>query len=406
LLSRKWCPPRTPPLIYKPDAPLLAAAFGPGNDPIAVSDDGNLLRWKRDSSSPSESKSLIAATRIKSAAFSSDGRLLLFTPSAKGGDVELWKWNGSDFAYDQALDLTNRIGFAPMIRQALWSSDRRVLIVISGRFDKPVFDVFQLEDGIYVAVSPMPFPKAVAANFDRSGRALATVDESGDVQLWDATSTLSMSERIPVTVAPEVRVSGIEFVPGTNYLVATGFRGGYWLDTKSRKQGSLEQPLTQDLFMRFAFAPKANEVRFAVGLSSRIVFVRAQAGALDLNKEIKSPVYEPIAIRGISGTPVFSQDGSELLTLSGAVWNAWDTLRIWDVSGPKVPDEMVAFDRLDPVPPWLADLAITVTGFCSADPDEEEPLTLERIRAKTSPHDIRGQYEYVWRRFFGELPSK
>ena len=92
LLARKWCPPRTPPLVYKPDAPLLAAAFGPGNDPIAVADDGKLLRWKRDSSHPSESKSLTNATRISSAAFSLMGnfsvlygrpvRLVLLVPGS------------------------------------------------------------------------------------------------------------------------------------------------------------------------------------------------------------------------------------------------------------------------------------------------------------------------------------
>ena len=226
LLSRKWCPPRTPPLVYKPDSPLLAAAFGPGNDPIAVSDDGKLLCWKRDSSNPSEPRSLTNATRISSAAFSSDGKLLLFTPSAKGGDAELWVLKGDDFAYDQSLDLSNKNGTTPTIRQALWSSDHRVLIVISGRFDKPVFDVFQLKDGIYVAVSPNPFPNAVAANFDRSGRVLATVDQSGDVQVWNVTNTLNSSDRIRVTVAPETRVSSIAFVPGTTCLVATGFRGG------------------------------------------------------------------------------------------------------------------------------------------------------------------------------------
>ncbi len=72
---------------------------------------------------------------------------------------------GDDFAYDQSLDLCKN-GITPIIRQALWSSDHRLLIVISGRFDKPVFDVFELKNGTYTAVSPNPFSNAVAASFD------------------------------------------------------------------------------------------------------------------------------------------------------------------------------------------------------------------------------------------------
>ena len=92
--------------------------------------------------------------------------------------------------------------------------------------------------------------------------------------------------------------------------------------------------------------------------------------------------------------------------ISGAVWNAWDTLRIWDVTGPKVSEVMVGFDELDHVPSWLADLAIAVTGVALSDDEEEAPLTLERIRANTRLRKIRGQYAYLWRRFFGELPSE
>ena len=156
--------------------------------------------------------------------------------------------------------------------------------------------------------------------------------------------------------------------------------------------------------MKFAFAPQSPEVRFAVGLNGRIVFASTKAGALDLSEAITSTDYEPIAIRGLSGIPVFSQDGSELLTLSGAVWNAWDTLRIWDVSGPKVSEATVGFEKLDHVPAWLAHLAIAVTGVPLSDDEEEVSPTLERIRANTPLQDIRGQYVYVWRRFFGELP--
>ena len=112
-------------------------------------------------------------------------------------------------------------------------------------------------------------------------------------------------------------------------------------------------------------------------------------------------------IRGLAAVPVFNRDGTKLLTLSGNAWNAWDTVRIWDVSGPKVPDKKVnpdEFDRVE-VPVWLGDLAMVVSGFCSTESDEEEPLTLDQIHQRTPPHDIKGPYAYLWHRVFGELAS-
>ena len=83
---------------------------------------------------------------------------------------------------------------------------------------------------------------------------------------------------------------------------------------------------------------------------------------------------------------------TKLLTLSGNAWNAWDTVRTWDVSGPRVPDENLNFDEFDhvDVPAWLGELATVVTGFCSAESDEEEPITLEQIQAKTHRQDVQG----------------
>jgi hypothetical protein len=57
------------------------------------------------------------------------------------------------------------------------------------------------------------------------------------------------------------------------------------------------------------------------------------------------------------------------------------------------------------VPAWLGELATVVTGFCAAESDEEESLTLDQIRTKTHRHEIEGPYAYVWLRVFGELPS-
>ncbi len=408
LLGGKWCPPLTPPLVYKPDAPLFAATFGPNGDPIAVAQNGELLRWDPEKPAAQFWKSL-ATTPLTSASFSFDGQWLILTPSSKGGDAELWRLNGGDYIYEQSLDLTNRAGTVTTIRQQLWSPDSRVLIVISGRFDQSALDVFEHQDGKYVPVVPNPFPEVVAANFDRADGVLAAADRSGSVQLWD-TSKMPFVPKGPPIRAAETRPAAIEFVPGTKSLVVTvfgaGSSGSYCLDTVSLRQKPLKSPQQQDVFMRFAFAPQSAEVRFAVALNGRIVFVSEDARTLDISKAIGSPAFEPMPIRGLAALPVFNRDGTKLLTLSGNAWNAWDTVRIWDVSGPKVPDRNLNFDEFDrvEVPVWFGDLAMAVTGFCSPDSDEQEPLTLEQIRVKTQGHDIKEPYAYLWRRVFGELP--
>ena len=411
LLCGKWCPPLTPPLVYKPDAPLLAATFGPNDEPIAVARSGELLRWSTKKPVAEVWKSL-PTTEPNSASFSSDGRWLLFTPSSKDGDAELWTRNGDDYIYHQSLDLTNKSAAVTTIRQQVWSPDSRVLVVISGRLDQSAVDVFELKDGKYVPIDPNPFPEAVVANFNQSGGLLAAADRNGNVQLWDTSRTPFAPKGVLMKPPAEMRPLAIEFIPGTSSLVATALgagshSGSYWLDTASLEQKPLRPPLQQDLFMRFAFAQRSGEVRFAVTLNSRIVLVSADAKALDINEAIRSTKFEPMPVRGLSAVPVFNKDGTKLLTLSGNAWNSWDTVRTWDVSGPKVPDSDLnfeEFDRVD-VPAWLGELATVVTGFCSPESDEEEPLTLEQIRTKTHRHEIHGPYVYLWLRVFGELPS-
>jgi WD40 repeat protein/energy-coupling factor transporter ATP-binding protein EcfA2 len=414
--KKRWCPPMTPPLVYKPSDPLLAATFSPNDEPIAVARSGELVRWTPNRSAAgvkflAEVWKSLATTQLASASFSSDGRWLLFTPDSEGADAQLWQRIGDNYRYHQSLPLTKNAGTVTTIRQLAWSGDARSLVVISGRPDQSNADVFQLQDGKYLPVVPNPFREAVAASFNQSDGTLATADRDGGVHLWDTSQTPFVCRRS--IKAGAVRPAAIEFVPGTESLVATvfgaGSSGGYWLDTNIVSPGpkTLKRPQPQDVFMKFAFAPRSGKVRFAVTLNSRIVFISADARTLDIGEELHQPKFEPMPIRGLAAVPVFNRDGTKLLTLSGNAWNAWDTVRIWDVRGPKAPDKNVnpdEFDRVE-VPVWLGDLAMVVSGFCSAESDEEEPLTLEQIHQGTHPHDIKGPHAYLWHRVIGELPS-
>ena len=73
---------------------------------------------------------------------------------------------------------------------------------------------------------------------------------------------------------------------------------------------------------------------------------------------------EPVVFRGSIGIPQFSSDGQRLLILSGATWNAFDSIRLIDLS-PLYRQRETALENFEekPAPPWLADIASAVSAF-------------------------------------------
>jgi len=103
-----------------------------------------------------------------------------------------------------------------------------------------------------------------------------------------------------------------------------------------------------------------------------------------------------VIFRGPIGIPQFSSDGQRLLILSG-MWNAFDTMRLFDVSQLYRPQE-AAPEKFEekPAPPWLGDIAGVASG------GDGSLLTLETVRQKYPASKAGDPYEAVWKRFFPE----
>ena len=100
----------------------------------------------------------------------------------------------------------------------------------------------------------------------------------------------------------------------------------------------------------------------------------------------------------------FSADGKTIVTLSGAFWNAMDTVRAWDVSlsRPVVDASKLRVLKKSP-PPWLADLADAVAGMKVATEDDETSApTLSELRKKYAGSSVPEEYKAVWNRFLAD----
>jgi hypothetical protein len=108
-----------------------------------------------------------------------------------------------------------------------------------------------------------------------------------------------------------------------------------------------------------------------------------------------------VVFRGSIGIAQFNSDGQRLLILSGGIWNVFDSMRLIDVS-PLYRSQEAAPEKFEqkPVPPWLADIASTVSAF---DPSGDGSLlTLKDVRERYPQSKAGDAYEAVWKRFFPE----
>ena len=113
---------------------------------------------------------------------------------------------------------------------------------------------------------------------------------------------------------------------------------------------------------------------------------------------------EPMCLADPMVYPNFSADGKTIVTLSGAFWNAMDTVRAWDVSfsRPALDASKLRFTGKNP-PVWLAELADAVAGLKVATEDDETPtLVLSELRKKYAGSSVPEEYKAVWNRFLAD----
>ena len=105
--------------------------------------------------------------------------------------------------------------------------------------------------------------------------------------------------------------------------------------------------------------------------------------------------------------PIFSADGKTVVTLSGAFWNAMDTVRAWDVSlaRPAARRFQTALYGKEIRRPGCADLADAVAGMKIPTEDDEEsaPTVLSDLRKKYAENPVArriqaGLEPFLWQR--------
>src|SRR5206468_10741389 len=184
--------------------------------------------------------------------------------------------------------------------------------------------------------------------------------------------------------------NGIAFGPGENELTLMMWNSVRILDLRDGKVTPVPPPTFRDQFMRLVVGPGDFATRLvATSLASR---VHVEKGAR------RQEPAEPAVFRGPIGIPQFSSDGQRLLILSG-MWNAFDSLRLIDVS-PVYRTWEAAPESLEekPAPPWLADIAATVSALDTS--GDGSLLTLETVRQRYPASKTGDPYEAVWKRFF------
>ena len=441
LLQHVWCPPAAPDVSYREDT-LLAATFASGgnNDEIfAVAGNGQLLRWKSRELSPVRSlfekpqpANLQEIVQPGFASFSPDGKWLLIIPStrasvanaeaaASGGvehgtpaihgssgerlpyKIQTWQWSAQNRTYEHVTaDLEiQRIPDSPT--NFIWSADSNCIVLINLRGgDNPECHFFQTEDNRIRELpdqsAKLTGMKIVALAFSADGNRIAGVLSDRRVTLIGRDDLVPIPKALNgkdwISLPEGFQPNSIAFGPGEDELTLTSRRGVGILNLRDGGVGSISPSIFQ--FTQTVVGPGDFGTRLvATSLNGR---VQVAKGA-----RMQEPA-EPVVFRGSIGIPKFSLDGQRLLILSGGTMDALDTMRLVDVSPLyRTPETAPAQFKETPAPPWLVDIARTVSAL---DPYGDGSLvTLEDVR-KWYPGSKAGDaYESVWKRFFPEESS-
>jgi hypothetical protein len=435
LLQHVWCPPAAPEMRYRQDA-LLAGTFAPGgsNDEVfAVAGNGQLLRWK--GSDPSPVRSLFEKPKTANpqqvvqpgfASFSPDGQWLLIIPptlvsaaiaeaAAQGAPqqraapaqastghepckVQAWRWTAQNRTYEQRSDL--EIQRLPgSWTNFTWSADSDCVALINWQSGANAeCELFKVDAN---SVQEIPFRptqlngmKIVAIAFSPDRSRIAAVSSERKVMLIGRNDLQVIPNALNgkdwIQFPEGFQPNGVAFGPGDDELTLMSWRGIRILNT--RNGNIVLFPSTfRDQGMRMVVGPGDSGMRLvATSLNGR---VHVAKGA-----RWQEPA-EPVVFRGSLGIPQFSSDGQRLLILSGGTWNAFDSMRLIDVSPVYRPQEAAPQNFEEkPAPPWLVEIAGAVSAL---DVGNDGSLnTLEAVRKKYPESKAGDAYESVWKRFF------
>ncbi len=436
LLTRHtWCPPLTAPLHY-PAAAILGATFGPDGNIFAVSGDGKLLKCDQDSSNTLEPIDTLfnaaaaddqSAVIPPSAVFSENGTaLLVILPRVvalnqangiprPGGPTEpvnpvqsispvqtkakIWKWHPKNHAYQLGQPEIQLQGNGPFF-SVNWSSDASTLALITYQDNRPTCQVFQLDSRgaftLNAALSnTLTGANVTAIAFSSNDRGeMATISLRNELQLFDQQFKLIWSPRKADTLVRLPRPAQLAFGPREYEFTITTWGAGVWkVDMHTGNVAPLHPKSFYDYHDQIARVVTSNEGSphplVATCLYSRITLTDT-----DMN-ELSEPI--PISEPWVT-LARFRKEGDELLTLSGSIWNASDTIRVTSLKMLTAPmATQMQFDGKNP-PSWLAELADAVSG---QQPDDEKSFWTVRTLYSRFSREVRTQqYDVIWDRFF------
>ncbi len=416
LLNHTWCPPLTPPLRYTSDSPILSATFDPtedGNHVLAVCQDGWLLR-SDDQGKALVPKQLLSEeidgkkTNLVSASFSPDGRaLVLVWPRDKGRMiVQFCSFNDGFCKSDDRIEIDN----SSVNNTITWSADRKLIIIIPARLDDiGPCHAFYFTGTSYVSVDkPFDGSPVVAVAFDPGSNVIAAASPRASVQFWQWRG--GAFEKLPDTPTShsgfnlqDQRIRSMMF-GNTNeelFVVTSGSGNGVQVQRINVPANGVESfgfAMTKDQFLRLVAGPKTSGRRLmAASLYGRVSINYSDAWGF------ASALAEPIFFQGTTALSMFDLTGSKLMTLSGSIWLAPDTVQIWDVSM-LTKGEAVGEFHADgnPAPPWLAGLARAVSGIPRIWESDDDAAVLSDVFKLTepmAPDTLYSPYGKVWKHF-------
>jgi hypothetical protein len=420
LLNQTWCPPLTPPLRYSSESPILNATFDPDGDRnrvLAVSQDGWLLR------SDDKGRALVPTghlpgqadgknIRVISASFSGDGRALVFIwpLSNELKRVQFCSYANGKYQPAGAVEVEcNSVNTT-----INWSADHKLVTIIPSRWDgNGSCQAYYFDGTSYVPVEkPFGESQVVAVAFAPGTNLVATAStdgSNGSLQLWEWTGG-SFQQLADTSVShsrynlPGQRIRSVVFGKTKEELFAVTFGSSnnvqvQRVNVPMNRCENVGSAGPKDQFLRLVAGPSSDGRRLiAASLFQRI--------SIDYSDDwrLAGTLAEPICFQGTTGISIFDLTGSKLMTLSGSIWVAPDTVQIWDVSM-RTKGEPVGEFHADgkPAPPWLAKLARAVSGIPCTWDTEEDPVVLSDVfeqNAPTTPNTLYPPYDKVWNHFF------
>jgi WD40 repeat protein len=406
LMDKNWCLPISP-LLHYSGSPVVAAGWSPDNrEIVAVAQDGNLARWSAadfkelppiplvpDKMSP-ENKVVVT-----SAGFSRDAKLVLVTlfPSNKE-NARVLRWSDEEASYRPYRPKTVTVNFKETARSFAWSRDGNTLYIFPMRSDLLNCRIFKFEGSTFKEIGTVP--NATAGDLSPDDQLLATAAPGGRIEIWDASSLGTPNPQRKATFEPdepnpERRIFTLFFSDDGAELGATLLREPprVW-NMRDGKMKLLKPKSSQDQMLRLTFGPRVHGQRIIAG------GVTGMVGTWDFD-HLDQLRAEPMCLPDAFVYPTFSSDGNSLLSLSGGVWLALDSVRLWDVSLHKPPASGATprFTGKSP-PPWLPDLTEAVAGLrVAAEEEESPPATLSEIRKKYAGQPIPNEYLPLWNRY-------